>query len=224
MKANDLDPKRLDAFYYAPALKRVRQALRERERRGELRLRKGSDFQIVKKMTAVDVKAAKGRTFRYFEIGDTAKDGQIVTWKEGEFTTLPTRGRLQVRKGDVLFAKNNSSRGRTVIVPPEFDGQLATTGFIAIRPRSTKEGFMLWNVLSSEVFRQQVYYLAVTASQPEIREDIFAEQFMVPIPEDDAAMLRCAQEFHQGNEQARAAVTRSRELADDMFSEECENP
>ena len=219
VKASELDRKRLDAFYYAPALKKVRRILLGREERGELLLLRGSQFNIVKRMTASEVRAARGQIFRYFEIGDTAKDGQIVTWKEGEFTTLPTRGRLRVRAGDVLFAKNNSSRGRTVIVPPEFDGQLATTGFIGIRPRSTDEAFVLWSVLNSEAFREQVYYLAITASQPEVREEIFVEEFLVPYPMEEQELLRCARDFYEGNERVRKAVSEARTLAERMFGE-----
>ncbi|RKY55610.1 MAG: hypothetical protein DRP96_12300, partial [Candidatus Neomarinimicrobiota bacterium] len=43
----------------------------------------------------------------------------------------------------------------------------------------------LWNVLESEFFRKQVYYLAITASQPEIRENIFKNEMLIPWPKTD---------------------------------------
>jgi len=87
-----------------------------------------------------------------------------------------------VRKGDVLFAKNISSRGTTVIIPDWFDGGLVTTGFICVRSCNHEEALILWNAFESEFFRRQVYYLAITATQPEVRENIFQRDMMIPWP------------------------------------------
>ena len=124
----------------------------------------------------------EGKEFKYFEIGDVTRYGAIVNWKEDAIEDLPTRGRLSVQADDVVFAKNNSSRGTTVIIPESFDGALVTTGFIGIRPDSPEESLIWWSVLSSEAVRKQVYYLAVSASQPEIRPEIFRDEFMLPYP------------------------------------------
>ena len=86
---------------------------------------------------------------------------------------MPTRARLQVKTGDIIFAKNISSRGTTILVPKWFDGQLVTTGFVGIRPKNNDEGLILWSIMESELFRKQVYYLSVTASQPELRDEFF---------------------------------------------------
>lgn len=87
----------------------------------------------------------------------------------------------------MIFAKNNSSRGTTVIIPSEFDGQLVTTGFIGLRPKSQDEKYLLWGILESEFFRKQIYYLSITASQPEVRETIFKNEIIIPIPKDKKA-------------------------------------
>ena len=105
-----------------------------------------------------------------------------MKFREENFGDLPTRARLQVKKGDVVFAKNNSSRGTTVIIPDNFDEQLVTTGFIGLRPKNEEEKYLLWGILESEFFRMQIYYLAITASQPEIRDSIFKEQILIPFP------------------------------------------
>ena len=57
-----------------------------------------------------------------------------------------------------------------------------TTGFIGIRPTDLDEAMLIWAVLSSEAVRMQIYYLAVTASQPEIRKNIFEQEFLLPFP------------------------------------------
>ena len=173
---------RLDAFYYAPELKIIRQQLLEMENLGQIKIKCGADLNIIDELTESEVKGLYGQILRYFEITDVTKYGAIVNWREDFVENLPTRARLRVRENDIVFAKNNSSRGTTVIIPHNFDGSLVTTGFIGIRPSTPKEAFLIWSVLSSEPIRKQIYYLAVTASQPEIRREIFEKEFMLPFP------------------------------------------
>lgn len=179
--ADKINPKRLDAFYYAPDLKKVFATTYEQSEKN-LNVFRGSNFTVVPVMTKEEAGECKGKIFRYFEIGDVTKEGFITEYQEDYFENLPTRGRLRVQTNDVLLAKNNSSRGTSVIIPPQFDGQIVTTGFLAIRPQDEEEALLLWSIFSSEMFRKQVYYLAVTAVQPEIREDIFKDSFILPIP------------------------------------------
>ena len=69
-----------------------------------------------------------------------------------------------------------------MIVPKEFDGALCTSGFYVIRPRTKEDGLLLWWSLRSEHARKQIYYLAQTASQPELKKAAWKKLFMVPIP------------------------------------------
>ena len=47
---------------------------------------------------------------------------------------------------------------------------------------------LLWYVLRSEYCRAQIYYLAQTASQPELKPEVWENGFMIPMPIGD---LRC---------------------------------
>ena len=177
---------RLDAFYYAPELMELREQLEEAAGRERIQLMRGSDLSIVKDLSGGNVKELHGQEFRYFEIGDVTRYGAIVNSRQGAIEDLPTRGRLKVQANDVVFAKNNSSRGTTVVIPEDFDGALVTTGFLGIRPESPEEALIWWSVLCSEAVRKQIYYLAVSASQPEIRPEIFRDEFLLPYPTGDA--------------------------------------
>ena len=173
---------RLDAFYYAPELKSLRAQLKLAEKQGQIEIKSGADLDIIDELAEADIKKLHGQILKYFEITDVTKYGAIVNWREDYVENLPTRGRLQVHENDIVFAKNNSSRGTTVVIPSGFNGALVTTGFIGIRPKSQEEALLIWSVLSSEAVRSQIYYLAVTASQPEIRQEIFEKEFMLPFP------------------------------------------
>ena len=181
----EINPKRLDAFYCAPELKRARENLLRLGKKGKISIRKGSDFNIIEPLKSEEVSQMKDRLFKYIEIGDVTIDGTIVKYREDYLENLPSRARIMVKENDIVFAKNNSSRGTTVLIPDWFDGGLVTTGFIGIRPSNYEEALILWNVLESEFFRKQVYYLAITASQPEIRENIFKNEMLIPWPKTD---------------------------------------
>jgi len=181
---DELNKKRLDAFYYAPELKAARKQLEKLSNDGKIIFKKGSDFNVIDTLKRNNIEEDTGRIFKYIEIGDVTIDGTIVKYREDLFENLPTRARLQVEENDIIFAKNNSSRGTTVLIPKWYSGQLVTTGFIGIRPSDYDEALLLWSIMESEFFRKQIYYLAITASQPEVRENIFKNEILIPIPKN----------------------------------------
>jgi len=220
VSANQLNPTRLDAFYYSPDLHRMRKTLRQHAEEGKLNLLSGADLELIPTMTGEEIADARGKTFRYFEIGNVTRAGAITDYIEDFFENIPTRGRLRVQENDVIFAKNNSSRGTTVIIPKEFDGQLVTTGFLGVRPKDLEEALLLWAIFESEIFRKQVYYLAITAVQPEIRPEIFKSEFLLPIPKrkaDRDKLIARAQKVRELHEQARLALKETRITAESLF-------
>lgn len=190
--AEELNQKRLDAFYYSPELKEIKNKLTDLKKENRIELYTGKDFDIIKEIKKErngdckgKYKGFDGNKFRYFEIGDVTQDGTITKFRKDFFENLPTRARLQVKKGDIIFAKNISSRGTTILIPEWYDSQLVTTGFIGIRPKDMDEALMLWSIMESEIFRKQVYYLSIGASQPELRDIFFKNEVLVPFPKDE---------------------------------------
>jgi type I restriction enzyme M protein len=179
---------RIDAFAYAPELLSLREKLLQLEKEGVVKNYHGKDFVLKKKLTKSEKQEMNnsGVAFKYIEISDVTKHGLIVTSVRAPLKDLPTRAEYKINEGDVLVAINNSSRGTVVIVPKEFDGALCTSGFYVIKPRSKKEGLLLWYSLRSEYSRKQIYYLAQTASQPELKMSYWKEIFLVAIPTGDA--------------------------------------
>jgi len=216
----ELNLQRLDAFYYAPELKNARKKLIQLEKKGKIKLLKGEDFNKIPVIKKGDEKKLVGNYYKYFEINDVTIDGTIVKHRYELFQNLPTRARLQVNTGDVVFAKNNSSRGTTVIIPKNFNNQLVTTGFIGLRPESEDEKWLLWGILESDFFRMQVYYLAITASQPEIRDHIFNEEVLVPIPIDNkikADIIKNAKAADRARSQLENAISNSSSTINELL-------
>lgn len=179
-----LEIERFDAFYYAPDLLQTLSDMERMAQDGQVEIKKGGNFVLRPKMT-VAAKAqlkASGTELKYIEISDVTRYGLITSFRTGAIDQLPTRGEYQIKKGDILMAINNSSRGTVVMVPEEFDGALCTSGFLVIEPQSEEEGHLLWYALRSELCRKQIYYLAQTASQPELKRQAWEQYFRVPIP------------------------------------------
>ncbi len=181
-----LSVERLDAFFYAPELLGVWQKL-DALAASDIEIKLGSAFVLRNKISAKTKQELRDsdRKLRYVEISDVTRYGLITSFIEGWFDELPSRGEYQVETGDILVAINNSSRGTVVLVPEEFSGAICTSGFIVIKPRTEEEGHLLWYALRSEHCRKQIYYLAQTASQPELKLAAWRQHFQIPFPLGD---------------------------------------
>jgi len=197
----ELTVERFDTFFYAPDLKNVYRIFEKEKKEGTIDIIYGRDLKLIPKLTKEEKKVLikSGARLKYIEISDVTSYGLITTYREDTFDMLPTRGEYQIKKWDLLVAINNSSRGTVVLVPEQFDGAICTSGFIVIRPSSIDKALLLWYSLRSEFCRKQIYYLAQTASQPELKIDAWNAFFQIPIPVGKKRLeaLKKAKEFNQ---------------------------
>ena len=175
---------RFDSFFYCPDLANIYGHLDDGLKTKKLCVIEGKSLKLREKLTRVEKKrfCDQKKVFRYFEIGDVTRYGLITKCIEGTFDELPSRGEYQVKHGDVLLALNNSSRGTVVIVPKEFDGAICTSGFLVIIPTDEEQRLLLWYSLRGEICRKQIYYLAQTASQPELKIEAWNQYYKIPLP------------------------------------------
>lgn len=197
LSPKDVDMNRLDAFYYAPELKNVKSHLKQLEKKNEAILKVGKAFKQATKLSKAKKKelAESGKVYKYIEIGDVTEYGLIMKHVSGTFDQLPTRGEYEIQKGDILFALNISSRGTVVMVPEEFDGAICTSGFLVLRPENEEQGYLLWYSLRSEYCRKQIYYLSQTASQPELKKDVWDKEFIIPMPVNKKDAIQRSKQF-----------------------------
>lgn len=197
---NRLSAERFDAFFYCPDLHNMYEKIKTAKEKGEIDLIDGSLLKRRRKLTYTEKALLKesDEDFKYVEIGDVTKYGLITKYIKSKFEDLPARGVYQIHTGDILFALNNNSRGTVVLVPPEFDNAICTSGFLVIVPESVEHGLLLWYSLRSEMCRKQIYYLSQTASQPELKIDSWNTYFKIPIPtgENCDKAIKKAKEFY----------------------------
>ncbi|MCL1811336.1 MAG: restriction endonuclease subunit S, partial [Methanomassiliicoccaceae archaeon] len=199
--ATDITTERFDAFFYCPDLHGVYKSMEEASCRNKIDILDANSLELRSKLTSMEKKdmKASGKTYRYIEIGDVTRYGLITKYVDGPFDELPSRGEYMIRSGDILVAVNNSSRGTVVRVPNDFDNAICTSGFIVIVPKDEETGLLLWYALRSEICRKQIYYLAQTASQPELKIEAWNKYFKIPIPigEEKNSAIEKASKFFE---------------------------
>ena len=111
----------------------------------------------------------RSHVYRYIDIGNTEKElGSIQGHQEDVLINLPSRARQIIRENDILLPRPIGSTEGIIIVPKKYDGQLASTGFIQIRPKNHDEAVLLWAILKSRAVQEQLFYLQSGSLQPEI--------------------------------------------------------
>ena len=104
VKADELK-ERLDAFYYAPELRKLRERLIQSADSGQIVLKTGSDFQLAPTLQAKERDQLKREILQYIEITGVTRNGIVVDYREAPLEDLPSRAQILLEKWDVLFCE-----------------------------------------------------------------------------------------------------------------------
>lgn len=124
--------------------------------------------------------------FKYVQIQDVDPEtGQIVSFTELLGKDAPSRARRIIHQGQILTALSGSATGTssqsTAIVPPEYDGFIASTGFGVLRPRQGIDGLFVYFMLRSSYVLDEIKRRLTGATIPSINESSFQE-IALPLP------------------------------------------
>lgn len=73
--------------------------------------------------------------YKYVELADIGKYGEITKCTQQQGRNLPTRARRKVCKGDIVVSSVEGSLDSCAFVDEEFDGALCSTGFYVLRSK-----------------------------------------------------------------------------------------
>lgn len=126
---------------------------------------------------------AGGQEFEYIDLSSvdrsTRRIGETATISAGE---APSRAQQIVRTGDVIFATTRPTQMRWAIIPAEFDGQIVSTGYCVLRPKSNViSTSFLAHLLGAEPFRRYLEENQVQGNYPAISDRVVRE-FKIPVP------------------------------------------
>ncbi len=112
--------------------------------------------------------------FTYIDI-DAVKGGTVVNPKTLSRSNAPSRARRVVREGDLLIASVRPYLRGFAVVPKEYDGAIASTGFFVIEKSSDLEPRFLLYCALSDGFVDQTTALTQGAQYPALNRELLNE-------------------------------------------------
>ncbi|WP_146362780.1 restriction endonuclease subunit S [Arthrobacter yangruifuii] len=114
-------------------------------------------------------------------------------------TNAPSRAQQIIREGDVIFGTTRPMLRRYCLIPSQFDGQIASTGYCVLRPKKDR---LLPNFLFHAIGTAEFYsYVEANergASYPAIPDSV-VKRYRVPVPplEVQQEIVRVLDQFTQ---------------------------
>lgn len=195
---------RFDPHFHLPKFQRVIDALKE----GKFKL--GKLKEAVKfSSSRVKTKQHPDRLFKYIQIQNVDGDNHKIS----SFTPVlgreaPGRAKMLIRKGDILLPTLGGSLRSIAIVPKEFDGQVATSGFAVLRTSLKINRYYVFYYVTTKFAQMQIERFLRGAIMPSVTKSDLGE-LLIPIP-DRKTMKRITNRILETN----AAIEKLQEHAD----------
>lgn len=161
-------------------MSRVEDLIRERCPLGVEYLELGA---VVDHSSSIRWNEAQSREFKYIDLTSVDRATRdIVQTSTITSENAPSRAKQLVREGDVIFATTRPMLKRYTAITSEFDGQIASTGYCVLRP---KTDLILTNFLV-HLLGTAEFYAFVEANErgsayPAIPDGV-VKQFRIPVP------------------------------------------
>jgi len=139
--------------------------------------------KIVVKAKQRDPRKKPEEVFQYVDVSSVSNELFKITAATPTLgSEAPSRARKAIEKDDVLFATVRPTLKRIALVPPEFDGAIASTGYCILRCDQSKAdpGF-LYFFLITDHFNARMAGLERGASYPAVR-DLDVKESWIPLP------------------------------------------
>ena len=144
------------------------------------------------------------RVFKYVDISSIdSRRNEIATHKEVLGSEAPSRARKPIEAGDILFSTVRTYLRNVAVVPPKYDGEIASTGFCVLRTHEEIDPRFVFYHLLTESFIQKISEKQRGISYPAVTDrDVYAE--VVPLA-PSAEQLRIVEKIEALFEQSRTA-------------------
>ena len=126
------------------------------------------------------------RMFTYLDIASIDNSvHQIVAPKTYLGKYAPSRARQRVRSGNTLLSTVRTYLKNIAMVPPEFDGEVASTGFCVLNPADGIDNRFIFYFVLNDEFISKLNPLQRGTSYPAVRDgDVLSQDLpLPPLPE-----------------------------------------
>jgi len=139
--------------------------------------------QLIERTSNIRWQDVQGEEFKYIDLTSVDRNTHTIGHTEiidGE--TAPSRAQQIVREGDVIFGTTRPMMKRYCRIPTEYDGQICSTGYCVLRPRteSLLPNF-LFHLIGTEAFYSYAEANQRGASYPAITDGA-TKAFLIPVP------------------------------------------
>lgn len=122
-------------------------------------------------------------SYRYIDLSSVDKDSNnIGETLEITSKNAPSRAQKIVKKDDVIFATTRPTQMRSALIPPNLDGQIASTGYCILRANQN-EVLPKWIYYNLQIDEFKIYLQDKQSgtAYPAISDGLI-KQFQIPIP------------------------------------------
>nr|BAL58067.1 type I restriction enzyme, S subunit [uncultured Chloroflexota bacterium] len=138
--------------------------------------------EVCQKSPQIDPTKMPDWQFKYVDV--SCVDNRllkIVDYQVFSGREAPSRARKLIKSGDIIFATVRPYLKRIAIVPPELDGQICSTAFCVLKPKTEIDGSYLFYAVSREEFVTSVAEYQRGSSYPAITDNDVKRGF-IPLP------------------------------------------
>ena len=138
---------------------------------------------VTRRTTNIKWSDANGKEYLYIDLTSVDRATHaIVETQTINAENTPSRAQQIVQEGDVIFGTTRPLLKRYTLIPPEYDGQICSTGYCVLRPNSERVlPNFVFHLLGTESFYAYVEANERGASYPAIT-DSAVRAFRIPIP------------------------------------------
>ena len=143
-------------------------------------------------------KTTPDRSFTYLDIASIDNSQfRLVSPKVLLGKNAPSRARQKARSGNVLFSTVRTYLKNIAMVPPEFDGEVASTGFCVLNPADEIDHKFIFYFVLNDEFISKLNPLQRGTSYPAVRDgDVMSQAVMLPpLPEQRRIVAEIEKQF-----------------------------
>jgi len=149
--------------------------------------------KVVLKAKQRDPRKKPDEVFQYVDVSSVSNESFKITGATPTVgSNAPSRARKAIETDDVLFATVRPTLQRIALVPPELDGQIASTGYCVLRSDTKKiVPRFLYSFLMTDHFNARMAGLERGASYPAVRDSDVMDSWLPlpPLPEQKKIAL-----------------------------------
>lgn len=139
--------------------------------------------ELLERIANIRWQDVQGEEFQYIDLTSVDRNSHAI----GDTETIdgenaPSRAQQIVREGDVIFGTTRPMLKRYCLILPEYDGQICSTGYCVLRPKTDLLlPSFVFHLLGTETFYSYVEANQRGASYPAIT-DAAVKAYRIPLP------------------------------------------